>query len=297
MSKFIGSASAPEFLWKAWFRSLQYAPRRARWRLARRVFSPQETTPVVINLRGGIAMRLDLSDAYQRTIAASGYEYSTFDVTQQILTAGDCVVDVGGNIGLHSLVWANSVGPSGRVISFEPVPPNYETFLFNLGLNPSLACIEVHNLALGSTDGQVEFTTSEDRVGLTSGGYSAARQGNGGFLVEQRTLDDVLGSLQVTQRIKLVKIDVEGWEPLVVRGALGTIHAHLPYIVIEWNRDYASNNDLHELIWSEFVGRMDYSPRRITRSRLIGRGHLVDLPTDPGLWPPLCNVLLVPPSA
>lgn len=283
-----------DLIWKAWFRAIQFAPRRARWRLARRCFSPKEPTSIILKLRSGLVMKLDISEKYQRTVAASGYEYDILDVTSSILRKGDCVIDVGANIGLHSLIWAQLVGPKGRVVSFEPVPPNFETLVGNTKLNPKITCIKPLNVALGETQAQLRFSAPQDRAGLTSGSYSATRVGGSEYVVQQTTMDAFTSKLEPSLRIRLVKIDVEGWESRVIDGALNTIQKHLPYLAIEWNREYESCDELYEIIWGILVPRLGYRPTRVVRSRFAGRGNLVDLSISSESWPRLCNLFLVP---
>lgn len=289
----LDAGSKHDECWGLWFRAIQFAPRRVRWRLARHVLTPSEPIVVDMPLRSGLTMRLDLSDEYQRTIAACAYEYDALQVTSSVLRRGDCVIDVGANIGLHSLVWAKAVGPLGRVLSFEPVPPNFERLMLNIGLNPQVTCLEPFNVALGDAPGQLRLSALENRAGLTSGGYSATRGGERGYLVEQTTLDSAIESMDLGP-VRLLKMDVEGWETKVIAGAMQTIARHRPHIAMEWNRDYGRNEELYNVIWQQLVAELRYRPTRIARSAVAGQGKLIDLPSDDGAWPRHCNLLLIP---
>jgi len=234
-------------------------------------------------------MRLDLGDHLQRAIAADCLERAEEEVTRAILRPGDQVLDIGANIGYHALRWAQRVRPAGMVFAFEPAPPNYEALLANLALNPQLR-VEAQQLALGDRSGSLAL--SSDRPGITSGSYSAKNTNSGGFDVRQRTLDDWAADRDLA-RLRLVKLDVEGWEAKVLDGATATIATRRPHLMLEWN---PGHNETHEL--ADRLGHLraegGYDAFLIRRSRIAGRGMLVPPPPSPAEWPRLCNLLLVP---
>jgi FkbM family methyltransferase len=234
-------------------------------------------------------MHLDLGDHLQRTIAADCLERPEEDVTVRLLRPGDQVLDIGANIGYHALRWAQHVGPDGMIFAFEPVPPNYEALLTNLALNPGLA-VEPHQLALG--DGAATLALSSDRPGITSGSYSAKNTNAGGFEVRQQTLDEWAADRDLS-RLRLVKLDVEGWEAKVLEGATTTIRHHRPHLMLEWNPGHNETDDLAEHI-RRLTSEDGYEAFLIDRSRISGKGLLVPPPSSTSDWPKLCNLLLVP---
>lgn len=241
-------------------------------------------------------MDLDLDDHLQRAIVAHAFELGVSDVTHTILRSGDIVVDVGANVGFHALHWAKRVGSSGRVLAFEPVPPNMTALRRNHALNPSLK-VEPYELALGQEQGEVEL--NHERFGQTSGGYSFAHANGSGYSVQQEALDHFLyASRRPVGSLRLIKIDVEGYEFRVLSGALETIRHHRPYIVIEWRLDFGdrASEGLRSVVLDDLVGQLGYSVMRIEAPR--GEGLLTELPREVERWPHSCDLLLSPyPSA
>jgi FkbM family methyltransferase len=117
---------------------------------------------------------------------------------------GGLVVDVGANIGYMAMLIADEVGPSGRILCLEPVPENLHELRRNIELN-RLDRIEVMPMAAGDRNG---------RVRIASGLNGVVSEHGGDLEVELRRLD----SLDIPCP-SLVKIDVEGYELAVLRGA------------------------------------------------------------------------------
>ncbi len=275
------------------YRIIRVLPRRARFRLAMGVGadSAARARPAVVALRGGLTMRLDLGDHMQRTMAADCLERAEEDVTVPLLRPGDQVLDIGANIGYHALRWAQHVGPHGMVFAFEPAPPNFEALQANLALNPRLP-VEAHQLALGDRSGSLAL--SSDRPGITSGSYSAKNTNAGGFDVRQQTLDDWAAGRDLS-RLRLVKLDVEGWEAKVLDGAAATIRERRPYLMLEWNPGHDETAALADRL-DHLRSEGGYDGFLIDRSRISGKGMLVAPPPTTAAWPKLVNLLLVPAS-
>jgi len=253
--------------------------------------SATRTQPVTVALRGGLSMRLDLGDHLQRAMAADCCERAEEDVTVPLLRPGDQVIDIGANIGYHALRWAQHLGPDGVVFAFEPAPPNYEALLANLALNPSLP-VEAHRLALGDRAGSLAL--SSDRPGITSGSYSAKNTNSGGFEVRQQTLDDWAEDRDLA-RLRLVKLDVEGWEAMVLDGAAATIRERRPHLMLEWNPGHDETAALADRL-EQLTTAGRYEAFLIDRTRITGKGRLVPPPPTTAAWPGLVNLLLVPKS-
>jgi len=140
-----------------------------------------------------------------------------------LVRPGDLVVDVGANLGWFSLVMAEAVGPGGEVWAVEPTPPILRALKRNLALNESLN-VRVFELALGDAAGTAEIHIFS---GLPHGHASVStldRTDYNTHEVERRTLDDLLDGRVPA----FVKIDVEGSELAVLRGASATIAAECP---------------------------------------------------------------------
>jgi FkbM family methyltransferase len=142
--------------------------------------------------------------------------------------AQSTALDIGANIGNHSLFFARRFA---AVHSFEPNPRTYGVLAVNAQLAPN---ITTHNVALGDEPGLLTLTFNPLNVGEASliAGQGAAGADHSDVKVE--ILDDFLPRLD---QITLMKIDVEGFEAPVLRGARQTIQTHRPIVVFEQNAD------------------------------------------------------------
>jgi FkbM family methyltransferase len=136
------------------------------------------------------------------------WEADVVRLLERTLRPGATFVDVGANVGFHSVVACRLVGPSGRVVAFEPEPQSAAILRANLWRR-SCTCALVHQAAAGDRAGHVRL--SPDREGRSGSRLSAEGE------IEARAvrLDEILGDA----RVDVLKVDVEGAEPLVLRGA------------------------------------------------------------------------------
>lgn len=137
------------------------------------------------------------------------------------LGAGDTYVDVGANIGSLVLPAAAAVGPTGHVLAFEPSPKFAKVIELNSAVS-HLHNIHLHQVALGAQSGTVHL--DESAADDTTNHISEA-----GTVVRQAPLDYFTRDVQT---IKLLKVDVEGYEVEVLKGAAQTL-AKTEQILIE----------------------------------------------------------------
>ena len=141
---------------------------------------------------------------------------------------GDTVVDVGAHIGLYTLIAAKKVGPSGKVIAIEPDPENFKILKKNILLN-LLMNVEALQCAVYSTKEKVKLFLPEIEGGRTIFNtvmQDRARTSTENFIeVEANTLDDILESINITE-VNWIKIDVEGAELEVLKGAVNTLSSN-----------------------------------------------------------------------
>lgn len=125
------------------------------------------------------------------------------------LRSGDRFVDVGANIGVHTVIAATIVGPSGRIVAVEPHPRTFSYLEENVGLNAFDWAI-LHNVAAGAEPGDAYITS------LQNDDENSLLAGEGGRQVRVQDLDSLLRSID---EINLLKIDVDGYETAVLLGA------------------------------------------------------------------------------
>ncbi len=163
----------------------------------------------------GITLRFDES---LRRFNTDGEEIVQ-SVIKEHLNHGNTFVDIGANFGLHAMLAAYHVGPTGQVIAFEPVPENRRLLHRNLKLNDFASRSQVFDCALTAERGsEVEMTIEP---GLSPAASLADNFEGEKIRVETRTLDECLNRDVPTPA--LIKIDVEGAEHEVLKGASETL--------------------------------------------------------------------------
>ena len=160
-----------------------------------------------------LTVRLQPGEGVSRLTFYFGHsEPDLFAFYDSFLKKGMLAVDVGANIGLHTLFMAKRVSPGGRVLSFEPSPKNFSRLKEHVEKN-HLENVRIFSLALGDHRGTGFF--NEDFNDSSRSHFSG--EGHG-LTVNIARLDDICLSEGV-QRIDFLKLDVEGFEMRVLEGA------------------------------------------------------------------------------
>lgn len=189
--------------------------------------------------RDGIRWHLDLTEGIDLAIYVFGrFESQTVRVFRRFLRPGDVVVDIGANIGANTLELARSVGVNGRVIAFEPTEFAVAKLRKNLELNRELErTVTVEHAFLG--DGAVEsrsreFYASWPLLAENDHGLHQRHRGRLGSAENavQWTLDGYVDDRRI-ESIRLIKLDVDGGEWSVLKGAQQTLERFHPMIVME----------------------------------------------------------------
>jgi FkbM family methyltransferase len=151
----------------------------------------------------------------------------------EVLAPGMIVFDIGANVGFHSVIAAKLVGPSGAVVSFEPVRANAERLRYNASLN-GFSHLTVREEAIGARDVDAEpfVLASTSTAGRLATVTRKPDHPIGIMSVRLRRLDTMMTEAHLPIP-DLIKIDVEGAEADVLSGALDTIHRYRPTIMIE----------------------------------------------------------------
>ncbi|MBI4872206.1 MAG: FkbM family methyltransferase [Candidatus Riflebacteria bacterium] len=187
-------------------------------------------------IRDGIRWQLELSEGIDLALYLSVYEPSTVRACRELVRPGTVVLDIGANVGAHTLRLARLVGPSGRVVAFEPTEFAFRKLHANLALNPELAGRVTPVQAMltdraGAAPPPEIYSswplTSDSRVHAK---HCGSLQSAAGARVV--TLDLALTELGL-ERVDFVKLDVDGFECVVLEGARNTLEAWHPTIVLE----------------------------------------------------------------
>ncbi|MGV3660394.1 MAG: FkbM family methyltransferase [Prosthecobacter sp.] len=191
------------------------------------------------------------------------HDWDTARFITGFLREGDTFVDVGANIGLYTLPAARIV-KGGRVVAVEPSPINRARLQENLALN-GISTVQVEPCALGEIPGELSFSDEDALAHVELAGN--------GPRVPVKTFD----SLAPQEEITLMKVDVEGFELSVFRGAIQTMQAgRLPVILFEMNHSYlrygVSADDIFTFLRSAGyrIARYEHDSRRIVEDHLEG---------------------------
>jgi len=180
-------------------------------------------------------LAVDTADAsVSMPLVGGWYERHMQALYRKWLEPGMTVMDIGANIGLYSMLAARLVGDSGKVICFEPNSENCRLILLSTWKN-GFENVDLYPMAVSDSTGAVLFGTHiGSNGGLVSMNESSLLSPN--CIVVPTTRIDEL----ILDRVDLIKIDVEGAEGLVVRGAQNLIEKHKPIVTSEFSMEMLS---------------------------------------------------------
>lgn len=223
-----------------------------------------------------------------RTLFLTGTtERGTLHVMKQYLKhkPESVMFDVGANIGLMSL-YASSILPSGMIYSFEPVPETFNKLVFNIELN-NKTNIQAFNFALGAKEEEKNIYVNAAHLGMStfvpSGQPETTAQ-----IVKLLTIDNFIKTRGL--KVDFIKIDVEGWEVEVLKGASDLLKKQdAPAIMLEYCKGRTMPPGDDSSIWELIKEFNDYhifilknGEHRV--GKLIEVTHYEDLPEFTNLF-------------
>jgi len=184
--------------------------------------------PQVTCKRGGIRYSLDLRELIDLYTYIGGWEPETIRFLNENLKKNGVVIEVGANIGAHTLIISRNVGPNGSVYAFEPTSYARNKLLTNIRLNPDLAS----NIVV-----REEFVTNilqEPQLLEINSSWRIDKNSREPEKITPKsiTIDELCKSANLNN-VSLIKIDVDGYDYKVLSGALGTIKRFKPIVFIE----------------------------------------------------------------
>jgi FkbM family methyltransferase len=153
----------------------------------------------------------------------------------QVVRPGDSAIDVGANLGSHVVPLARRTGPAGRVFAFEPQPRIFELLAANVAAN-CLENVELHHAACAETAGAVELPAIDYGREANFGGINVRElelAGRNAEAAGQRVSVVTLDESVNPERLRLIKIDVEGMELEVLRGGSRLLSKWRPFLYVE----------------------------------------------------------------
>ncbi len=214
-------------------------------------------------------------DPVWRWIERGVRERGLLRIAQERIATGNVVFDVGAHLGESALLFSELVGPSGKVVAFEPDPVACASLRKNLGMN-GITNVLVEEESVGDKTGTAMLATERFGSGLASvvrPRPEGARRSE--IEVRSTTLDDYCRSHGL--RPDWIKIDAEGAEPLVVLGMRQLIERSHPSVIMEFHSDGLSD-EARDRAWSVITRQA--SSVAVLESELRNHGYLEELPKE-----------------
>jgi FkbM family methyltransferase len=188
--------------------------------------------------RSGVRWELDLDEGIDFSIWLLGcFEPETVRCYKKIVKEGDVVLDIGANIGAHTLLLGDTVGERGKVIAFEPTDYAFSKLSKNCALNPRLAsrihclqCMVVGSEIAGSpTPNLYSSWPLKEEIGLHDLHHGRLMTTAG---AQANTLDSIISAKEL-DRVDCIKLDIDGFECEMLRGAREVLTRWHPTIIME----------------------------------------------------------------
>lgn len=228
---------------------------------ARRVAIPCSQGDVLVKTEAGFVLCAASDHALLACLIDTGdLELGTRLLIQKFLRPGDVFVDVGANIGMHTLAAAKALHGQGQIIAFEPFEPTRKLLERSAWLNGYANLVKVHHAAVSRASGKMNLY-----LGATSGHHSlfhldsvSGSQMSGPVQVEVPVvrLDEVIPA---SQRVDLLKIDVEGAELDVIEGGLELLATNKNIgLIVEFGPSHLRRTNHSTADWFNMFARLGF---------------------------------------
>lgn len=228
-------------------------------------FWKEEPPRIIRDKRCGYYRIVNISEWADRALYFLGrwYDLEAALLVEALVQEGDRVLDVGANYGHFSLAAAKAVGPSGSVVSLEPNPKAFARLSIHLVLN-GLSWVEAKNIGVSDTEGRLALSVPSINSGEATFGASKYEDV---FVIEVpvQRLDDIASH----EKVHFLKIDVEGFEVHVLRGAKALLDRDRPIVLSEVVEKHLASAGESRRSLSRFLEDRGYKSFRLG---LKGRG-------------------------
>lgn len=238
----------------------------------------------------GITFKVDISTYLGRLLYWRGaHEWAPIMALRNIIKNGFTCIDIGANQGEYTLWMAKLAGANGQVISFEPLTKMFKQLSENIALNKSMAN-RIIPIKKGLSDKESELpiysVNADSKYADNEGMPSLFPTSSKNTFVENillSTLDIELNKLNI-QKVDFIKVDVEGAELSVLKGAFNTLSKFKPILLIEFNEATFKAAGYTSIDIFNFLNQFGY------KFYLIGtRGNISKCNID--RIPEFCNIL------
>jgi FkbM family methyltransferase len=213
------------------------------------------------------------------------YEAQVQKVYETVLSPGDVAMDVGAHLGRHLIPMARCVAPTGRILAFEPLAMcrDYLTATFDQSCAELRPVVTIQACALGESSGQAEFVIARDALaysGLQERTYDVPTTVER-VPIETRRLDEFARDLS---SLAYIKIDAEGGEFHILRGASGAIAKFRPAITFEFGANAIREYGVSVLEMADFWMERGYRIFDILGRPLATREAFAESATHQQVW-------------
>ncbi len=195
------------------------------------------------------------------------HEFEDMSFLLHFLRKEDLFLDVGANIGSYTILASGQIGC--KTMAYEPVPTTFDRLKNNIAINHIDDKVEAFNVGIGSFSSKIRFTIDKD----SENHVMLEHENSPSVEIAIEPLDHILGQNYPI----LIKIDVEGYETEVLKGARDLLQSSgLQAIIIELNgsgRKYGySDNDIHQSLLDQGFQSVEYLPfeRRLNERATYG---------------------------
>lgn len=242
---------------------------RPFWRIAARLGTRGQGFPHLIN--GVDRFRLTL--AQMPNSEPLEWEPEQYLEVMSAIETGAHVLDIGAFWGLFSLGAAKRVGPSGRVIAVEPGPRQFSMLQANVGINDFRSMVNcVEEICADDANSSMEFYADPNGSMVDSAVPDPHRNAKA---IRRRTttVDQLVARFQLHPNV--IKIDVEGFEDLVLKGAFETLSRFSPVLFVEFHpEELASRGSSCDEVL-RMLGEYGYQSEQLSLTATIQRGRLI----------------------
>lgn len=194
-----------------------------------------------------------------KDIFLKDFEIDEITFMAKYLQKRDVFIDIGSNFGYYSLIASSCVGPLGKVYAIEPTHKTFMRLLRNIELNRFENIIPIKK-AISSQNGKLPMNISQD--GYDAWNSLTKPDKTGLFVteeVEAITLDDLTKDLDLSKKISMIKIDVEGWEIELLKGGQKFLSLpNAPVFQVEFNDRALSTAGYSSKILFEEINKLGF---------------------------------------
>jgi FkbM family methyltransferase len=203
----------------------------------------------------------------------SDFEQMLEDYYCEVLRPGDACIDVGAHVGRHTFPLAQCVGPSGKVFAFEPIPAIAAQLRAAINSGLDHGEVELRECALADTKGKVDFVLVREAPGYSGllPRHYDSEVTTEIIRVDVQRLDDLAAGFPP---IRFIKVDCEGAELRVMRGAIDLLQRDRPLISFECGDASLESYDYDSGDIYDFLDESGYVISSIHRERLDRKGFI-----------------------